>query len=284
MEWMTRMNAALDYIESRLTEEISYAEAAKKACCPAQHFQRMFAFVTDIPLSEYIRRRRLTLAAFELQHSPSKIVDIALKFGYESPEAFARAFQQLHGTTPTQARSIGTTLKAYPRITFQFILKGAAEMNYRMEKARAFRVAGEAVKVDTERAFEQIPLRWSEAAEDGLFGRLFEIGRFDAPIRGLLGVLAEGKWGQAETFDYHFAIASDAPLPEGMAELVFPEALWAVFSVQGSPDGLQEAWKRLYTEWLPSSSYELANLPAVEAYLPPEEECNELWIPVIPKS
>lgn len=143
MEWMTRMNAALHYIESHLTEEISYAEAAKKACCPAQHFQRMFAFVTDVPLSEYIRRRRLTLAAFELQHSTSKVIDIALKFGYESPEAFARAFQQLHGTTPTKARNIGTTLKAYPRITFQFVLKGAAEMNYRMEKAEAYLPPGE---------------------------------------------------------------------------------------------------------------------------------------------
>ncbi|WP_328802984.1 AraC family transcriptional regulator [Saccharibacillus alkalitolerans] len=280
---MDRMNAALDYIEERLTEEISYAEAARAACCPAQHFQRMFAFVTDIPLAEYIRRRRLTLAAFELQNTPIKVVDVALKYGYESPEAFARAFQQLHGVTPTAARGTGSPLKAYPRLTFQFTLKGAAEMNYRLERAEAFRIAGEVLAVNTERAFEEVPVRWAKAAEEGLFGKLWEIRREDAPLRGILGVLAAGEWGRSETFDYYFAIASDAPLPGGMAELRLPAALWAVFDVPGVPEGFRETWKRMYAEWLPSSPYELADLPAVECYLPPEENRNELWIPVEPK-
>lgn len=282
-DWIHRMNAAIDYIEAHLTEELSYVEAARAACCPVQHFQRMFAFVTDVPLSEYIRRRRLTLAAFELQGSSAKVVDVALKYGYESPEAFARAFQQLHGMTPTSARSIGAPLKAYPRLTFQFILKGAAEMNYRMEQTQAFRIAGEkSERLNTQRAFEEVPICWRNAAERGLFDKLWDIRKEEqsSTPRGILGVLAGGEWGQGQTFDYWLGIVSNAPLPPEMDELRFPETLWVVFDVQGEPNGLQEAWKRMYTEWLPSAPYELANLPAIECYLPPEENRNELWIPV----
>lgn len=284
MDWMIRMNAALDYIEAHLAEPISYSEAARAACCPAQHFQRMFAFVTDIALSEYIRRRRLTLAAFELQRSPIKVVEVALKYGYESPEAFARAFQQLHGSTPTAARRAGTPLKAYPRLTFQFTLKGAAEMNYRMETLESFRIAGEVLAVHTDRAYDEVPKRWAAAAQEGLFEKLWDIRREDAPLPGILGVLAEGQWGQTETFDYYLAIASDAPLPNGMSELRLPAALWAVFDIPGPPERLQEAWKRLYAEWLPSSSYDLADVPAIECYLPPEQQRSELWIPVVPRA
>jgi len=274
------MNAALDYIEAHLTEDLSYVEAARAACCPVQHFQRMFAFVTDVPLSEYIRRRRLTLAAFELQGSSVKVVDVALKYGYESPEAFARAFQQLHGMTPTSARGIGAALKAYPRLTFQFALKGAAEMNYRMEQKENFRIVGNVLTVHTEHAFEEVPAGWGRAAEQGLFGKLWEIRREDAPLPGILGVLSGGEWGRGDTFEYCFGIASDAPVPEGLSELLIPPALWAVFDVPGRPEAFQETWKRMYAEWLPSAPYELANVPAVECYLPPEENRNELWIPV----
>ena len=114
MDWLNRMNKAVDYIESNLADEISYDKAAQVACCSAYHFQRMFSFITDVPLSEYIRRRRLTLAAFELQTSDIKVVDVALKYGYESPEAFSRVFKNLHGVMPVSARDIGVALKAFP--------------------------------------------------------------------------------------------------------------------------------------------------------------------------
>ena len=112
MDWLNRMNKVMDYIEANLAGEISYDKAAQIACCSTYHFQRMFSFITDIPLSEYIRHRRLTLAAFELQTSDIKVVDVALKYGYESPEAFSRAFKNLHGIVPVSARDIGITLKA----------------------------------------------------------------------------------------------------------------------------------------------------------------------------
>ncbi len=118
MEWLESMNAAVDYIESHLTDDISYERAARLACCSAYHFQRMFSYITGVPLSEYIRRRRLTLAAFELQSNRVKVIDTALKYGYESPEVFSRAFRKMHGIMPVSARVAGVSFKAYPRMTF----------------------------------------------------------------------------------------------------------------------------------------------------------------------
>ena len=118
MDWLQRLNRAMDYIEEHLADRISYDEIARIACCSTYHFRRMFPFLTGITLSEYIRRRRLTLAAFELQTTGAKVIDVALKYGYQSPEAFARAFKQLHGVMPVAARDPGVTLKAYPRMTF----------------------------------------------------------------------------------------------------------------------------------------------------------------------
>ena len=114
MDWLGRMNGAVSFIEEHLTEEINFEEVAKMACCSVYHFQRMFSFITDVPLAEYIRRRRFTLAAFELQNSDVKIIDLAVKYGYDSPISFARAFQNQHGVTPSLARDKGVQLKAYP--------------------------------------------------------------------------------------------------------------------------------------------------------------------------
>jgi len=283
MEWVTRMNQAIQYLEDHMAAEIDYQEAAKAAGCSVYHFQRMFSFMTDVSLSEYIRRRRLTLAAFELQTSPIKVIDLALKYGYDSPEAFTRAFQNLHGTTPTAARSAGTLLKAYPRMSFQLTIKGVAEMNYRIEEVGAFTIVGQKERVNTEQAFQMIPGIWARAGEQGLFGKLWEFRKSTHPIRGILGVCANGDFGKNEEFDYILAIVSDQPPPEGMVRFEFPECAWAVFEAPGSPDGIQEIWRRLYTEWVPVSAYVLANLPAIECYLPPEENKNELWVPIVSK-
>ncbi|TCP52578.1 AraC family transcriptional regulator [Tumebacillus sp. BK434] len=283
MDWVARMNEAIRYIEERITEEIEYAEAAKIACCSTYHFQRMFSFLTEVSLSEYIRRRRLTLAAFELQSSDVKVIDLALKYGYDSPEAFTRAFQKVHGTTPTAARSAGTKLKAYPRMSFQLSIKGVAEMDYRIEACGPFSIVGIKNRVNTEQAFDEVPKIWASAGERGIFGQLWEVRNADHMMRGILGVCANGEFGKNEEFDYIMAIASEQAPPEGMVRMEFPEATWAVFEAPGSPDQLQDIWKRLYTEWVPVSAYELAYLPAIECYLPIEENKNELWVPVVKK-
>jgi AraC family transcriptional regulator len=120
MDWLDRMNNAMEYVETHLTEAIDYDQMARIACCSTYHFQRMFSFITSVPLSEYIRRRRLTLAAFELQNSGVKVIDMALKYGYESPEAFSRAFKKMHGVMPRSARDKGVSLKAYLGYPFKF--------------------------------------------------------------------------------------------------------------------------------------------------------------------
>ena len=142
MDWLARMTAALSYVEENLDGEIDHGELARIACCSSHNFFRMFSFIADISLSEYIRRRRLTLAALELQNSDIKVVDLAVKFGYDSPISFARAFQALHGITPTEARADGVMLKAYPRLSFQISIKGEKKMDYRIETKEAFQVFG----------------------------------------------------------------------------------------------------------------------------------------------
>lgn len=129
MDWLDRMNSAMDYIEGHLDREVDSAEAAKRACCSVTHFQRMFSSVTGIHLSEYIRRKRLTLAAFELQEGCAKVIDVAMKYGYDSPDAFSRAFKLLHGIMPSAARSKGTGLKAFPRLSFHISIRGDVENN-----------------------------------------------------------------------------------------------------------------------------------------------------------
>lgn len=142
MGLLEKMNEALPYIEENLTDDIDLKEAARRAFCSEYHFKRMFSFLADVTLSEYIRRRRLTLAAFELNNSNIKVIDVAIKYGYSSPDSFTRAFQGLHGITPSEARSNGQALKAYPRMTFQLSIKGGNEMNYRIEEKEAFHIIG----------------------------------------------------------------------------------------------------------------------------------------------
>lgn len=117
MDSLRSMNNALEYIEEHLTEEIDYSEVSKIAYCSEYHFKRMFSFLAGISLSEYIRRRRLTLAALDLKDRDLRIIDVAVKYGYNSADSFSRAFHSLHGILPSEARSENTQLKAYPRMT-----------------------------------------------------------------------------------------------------------------------------------------------------------------------
>jgi AraC family transcriptional regulator len=123
MDWLDNMNKAIEYIESNLTDEISYERASRIACCSVFHFQRMFSYIAGVSLSEYIRRRKMTLAAFDLQSTEELVIDLSLKYGYESPTAFNRAFQGIHGISPSKARKAGSDLKAYPKISLRFLSK-----------------------------------------------------------------------------------------------------------------------------------------------------------------
>jgi AraC family transcriptional regulator len=180
------MNAAIDYIEDNLTGEIDYKLAAKAACCPNYHFQRMFALISEVTLAEYIRRRRLTLAAFELQQSNKSVIEIAQTYGYQSHASFTRAFRELHGIAPSSTRKSGVNLKAFPRMSFHITIKGRTEMNYRIEKIPGFSAAGFKNCVNTASALHSIPKLWQEARMNGMGDKLLGLmgGHF---IRRRLG-------------------------------------------------------------------------------------------------
>lgn len=282
MEWITRLNQAVSYIEEHLAEEIDYGELAKIACCSTYHFQRMFAYLADAPLGEYIRRRRMSLAAAELLDGGAKIIDVALKYGYSSPTAFNRAFQSAHGIAPSLAKEGGVPLKSFPPISFNITIKGAAEMNYRIEKKPAFWVVGVSMPLEQEieRNFQVVPAMWQRLASDGTIPRL--AGLMDGEPKGMLGISA---CNDREEWRYFVAVASSAPAGD-FEKYQVGAFTWAIFSGQGTGQSIQELEKRIVAEWLPTSGYEYANGPDIEVYLNPDprDAQYEVWIPIVKKA
>ena len=279
------MNAAINYIEDNLTSDIDYREVAKVACCPNYHFQRMFAFITEVPLSEYIRRRRLTLAAFELQQNNKSVMEIAQEYGYESHSSFTRAFNELHGIAPMVARKPGTKLKAYPRMSFQISIIGGIEMDYRIDRIGAFSAVGFKYRVNTEKSFVQVPMIWQEILQNDIAERLLNLmnTKSKKSPNGVLGILSDGEWGKNNDFSYYVAVPCENEAPVDMEEISFPESQWVVFDAPTIED-IPKVWKCLYTDWIPTSGYSLGDLPAVECYYPPgHNPQNELWIPIVMK-
>jgi AraC family transcriptional regulator len=229
MDWLDRMNSAMEYIETNLANNISYDQIAQKACCSTYHFQRMFPFITGISLSEYIRRRRLTLAAFELQTTDIKVIDVAMKYGYDSPEAFARAFKNLHGTIPISARDNGVSLKAYPRMTFHISIKGDVEMNYRIEQRGPFEMFGVygLINSDLKTAFTEVPQFRKKCDDDGSVGLMNELlGRFgDTNLHAALYDHTK------DSFKYMvcYNLPNGLEIPEGFTKLSVPAATWVIF-------------------------------------------------------
>ena len=280
MEWMERLNQSLDYIEAHLTEEIDYEQLGRIACCSAYHYQRMFAYMAGIPLSEYIRRRRMSLAAVDLLGG-ERVVDVALKYGYSSPTAFNRAFQAVHGIAPSAVKGEGVSMKSYPPIAFKITIKGVEEMQYRIEKREAFRIVGVSAPLDRdiEKNFAVIPTVWDEVTANGKLQKL--VGMMEPPLMGVLGVCA---CEESKPWRYYIAVSSTQPA-DGFEEYTVPAATWAVFSGSGTSQSIQQLEQRIVTEWLPTSGYEYDNAPDLEVYLTadPENAHYEVWIPVTKK-
>lgn len=297
MEWLQRMNSAMDYIESHLLDKIDYAEVAKKACCSVFHFQRMFSFITDIPLSEYVRRRKLTMAAFELQNTDIKIIDLSLKYGYNSPEAFARAFQNIHGIPPTAARELGANLKAYPRLVFQITMKGDKAMNYRIEKKKTFSVYGIEGIFDTENGenLKAIPDFWTEKLQNGEYERLVQSTNQNWKDKyglGAINAICDYYKMEGTKFPYMlFTMKTPECDATGYKIIEIPDTLWAIFkseehTVEETSSVLQNLSKRVYTDWLPTADYEKIDGYELEMYYNHGNgKCScEVWIRVKPKN
>lgn len=283
MELQNRFNDALAYLEESLESKIDYAVLAQKAACSEFHFQRMFSSLTGISLSEYVRRRRLTAAAFELQKEKAKIIDVALKYGYDSPDAFTRAFRRLHGVTPAEVKESGVFVAAYPPLSFQITLKGTVKMEYRMEEIDfSPRFVGKKSTVENKRAFESIPSLWAQSAKNGFRQKLIGL-TWENPkckLEGLVGIVGESADIQTETFTYFMGGRYDGTVPEGMEAVVLPPCIYTVFPAKEFRNA-KDIWGRIYAEWLPSSGYELADQPCVEHYPEPGSAyAFEVWLPV----
>lgn len=282
MEWVERLNEAIAYIEENLESEINYEHAARIACCSVFHFQRMFAYIAGVPLSLYIRRRRMTAAAFDLQTTDEKIIDLALKYGYDSPTAFNRAFHSIHDLSPSQARSEGRALSAYPPISFTISIKGEVQMKYKIVTKEAFRIVGvkEHMNMNMEECFEKVPRFWQTTVQSGIVPQILSL--MNPELSGLLGV---STCMSGEDLDYYIAVATDKPTPKDMTEYEVPAGTWAVFECIGPmPSAIQELQKRIVTEWLPTSGYEYANAPDIEVYFEGDQQSAdyrcEVWLPI----
>ncbi|USK62547.1 AraC family transcriptional regulator [Peribacillus asahii] len=288
MDLLKNMNGALTYIEENLTNDIDFKEVARMAFCSEYHFKRMFSFLAGISLSEYIRRRRLTLAAFELKDGSVKVIDIAMKYGYNSPDSFARAFQNLHGITPSEARNNGHSLKAYPRMTFHLSIKGGHEMNYRIEEKGAFRIVGikKRVPIIFNGVNPEIASMW-ESLDIETINKLKTLSNVE-PM-GLLSAstnFSDGRMEEKGELDHYIGVATTKACSDNLTELEVPASSWAVFEAIGPfPDTLQDVWGRIYSEWFPSSNYEQIEGPEIlwneSKDVTLSSFKSEIWIPVL---
>ena len=302
---LEKFNAVLDYVEENILEELDVNYLASIAACSAYDFQRTFSFAAGMSIAEYIRKRRLTLAGIELQRDGIRVIDAALKYGYDSPVSFTRAFRELHGITPSEARISNTSLKAFPRMTFQIIIKGVSEMNYRIVKTNPLRVFGLEGIVSLASTENGITLPavwefWDENFSNGKYDKLFAdagearpafydemfIRRDMCRIHGLFNY----KQIDADTHGYmQFCFIAPKSKTSGYKTVEIPASTWAVFS--SDPDehdpGMvwPELYRRFYREWLPASEFEKADSPEFEMYcgIPPKI-CYELWMPIIKKT
>jgi AraC family transcriptional regulator len=286
MGWVESLQKAIDYMEDHLLHEISIEEIAKQAHVSEFHFQRTFTILTDISVGEYLRRRRLTLAAQELSTTNSKIIDIALKYGYDTPEAFSKAFRRQHGLTPSQARNHTGKLTSFNRLAIQVTLKGAEPMNYRIIERDGFKVVG--VKNEfsciNDENLKGIPKMWGDVHADGTNDLLVQLN--NRQIKGVLGVCVDKREGLAPgKMDYWIGTEFEGDIPEGLLQLDIPAATWGVFEVHGPmPDAVQNAWKQIFSEWFPSSQYQHAGTPELEVYFGGDpwgpDYYSEIWIPL----
>ena len=282
MEWLKKLGKAIDYIEDNLDKEISYDEAARIACCSPYYFQRVFSYVSGVSLAEYIRRRKMTQAAFELQRADSRVIDVALKYGYSSPTSFNRAFQNVHGITPTAAKLGGNVLQAYPSIQFKIEITGGSAMAYRIAKKPPLRIVGIRIPLtsDMEDNLRIVPEFWKALLQGKQFLEICSLSNGEP--RGILGISV---YRNPKDIYYYIGVATNSSAPAGMYECEIPAATWVIFENDGRfKEDVQSVFKRFYMEWLPFSGYKYAELPDIEVYPicsgQPVNRHSEVWIAV----
>ncbi|MFH8367021.1 GyrI-like domain-containing protein [Streptomyces sp. NPDC018031] len=282
---LERLNQAMEYIERHLGRNIDVAELARTAATSEYHLRRMFSSLAGMPLSEYVRRRRLTVAGAEVLAGDETLLDIAVRHGYGSGEAFARAFRAVHGVGPGEARRTGAALNSQPRMTFRLTIEGSNSMRYRVMDKPAFTVAGFKARVPLVHSGpNQALVEFVRGLDQRALERLAELS--DQEPHGIVAVCDDLDPGRAEgtELDYYHGVITSGPAPEGTAVLSVPAGDWAVFSTSGAaPQAVQELWRDVFTQWFPSNPYRSRPGPEIlRTRLSPDrtEAEAELWLPV----
>lgn len=282
MEWVKIIGDALDYIEKHITEDLDIDDIAKAVNVSPFYFQKGFVMLCGFTVAEYVRNRKLALAGNDIATSNEKIIDIALKYGYDSPDDFTKAFTRFHGITPLAARKDSVLLKSFAPLKIKFSLEGGYIFNYRIENKEAFTVIGNAKEFTYEDAKVQVPKFWQEHFASGK----------DKVVMGTYGVNLVEQF-DSKTFEYLIADSYKAnqEVPEGFVVKTIPAFTWAVFPCVGSlPKALQDVNVKIFAEWLPAlREYDFAAGYCVEYYDDPRKYENgtlddkyycEIWIPV----
>ena len=273
MEWLSAIRTAIDYMENHLSDNISAQDVAGQVYLSPFFLQRGFSLMTNYGIGEYLRNRRLYRAALDLQRTDEKVIDIALRYGYETPESFTKAFSRFHGATPSQVRE-GAAVNVFLPLTIKISIQGGHQMEYKISPMFPFTVIGFQKVFDNETAYAEIPKFWDEICEKYAFNvyagnapaNPYEQALMDNCI-GEYGVCIDDIGGG----QFRYLVAgkyTGGNVPEGMVVYEFPRSNWAVFDCIGPiPEALQTVNTRIFNEWLPGNpDYELCGNASVEWY------------------
>lgn len=282
MEWTECISKAISYIEENITEELTIEEIAKQAMVSPFYFQKGFAMLCGFTVGDYIKKRRLALAGSELISTDMRIIDIAFKYGYDSPDSFTKAFSRFHGATPTSVRKGETMIKSFASLKIKLILDGGYSMDYKIVKKAEFTVIGVSKIMKYDEATTEVPKLWTE---------YYQTGKNNI-VCSSYGVNIDESMGNNE-FEYLIADNYNPAIdiPDGFVTRVIPKHTWAVFACRGSmAQSMQEVNKKIFSEWLPNcKDYEIAAGYNIEMYSDPDEYekgtqddnyYSEIWIPI----
>ncbi|MEE1736074.1 AraC family transcriptional regulator [Streptomyces sp. BE147] len=282
---LERLNQAMEYVESHLDRTIDVAELARIALTSEYHLRRMFSALAGIPLSEYIRRRRLTVAGAEVLGGERTLLDVGTRYGYGSGEAFARAFRAMHGVGPGEARRTGAALQSQPRMSFRLVIEGSSSMRYRIVDRERFRVVGRKTRVPlVHEGMNPAIAAFIRGMGKETLRRIAELS--DQEPEGIVGVSDHLDPSRAEgtELDYYHGVVTRAEAPEDMEALDVPAGTWAVFESAGAfPQALQYLWRDVFTQWFPSNPYRSRPGPEIVSVRVSDDGTRAdaaLWIPV----
>ena len=270
--WIEGFQESIDFMERNLTDELDIEEIAGKAALSPFYYQRIFGALCGMTVGEYIRARRMTLAAQELNRKDVKVIDVAVKYGYDSPDSFTKTFQKFHGITPSQAREPGAQLRSFAPLHIKITMEGGSMLEYSIVEKAPFTIIGVKRPFNSETSYQEIPKFWDEWMAQGE----------KRPIMGTFGVCINMK---GKDFDYWIAdlYFPWEEIPEGCETRMIPGSTWAQFPCTIAT--LQDTNTKIWSEWLPAlQGYTLAGEYDIEVYLPPEDGSKDMsvyiWVPL----